>query len=283
MFNLERTVASFALFSELSTQAANIHGYLGETFAHAWVPIKTLENLLRLESATNVDSVDHDYALQCEQSQREALKRISLHGNFCNWPLSAVGGLDAGRPGDGFILKDVDIELIDGELLCILGPTGSGKTLLLMAMLQEAANFFPSSKKELRQYRQPIVGRVAYAGQEPWIQTATIRENILFGSNFDSERYGVVLRECGLKPDLEELEHGDLTIVGSRGRKLSGGQKARVGLARLAYRDADVFLLDDPFSSVDSGTGRNIYTNLIRRFLREKTCSGDASRVIFGK
>ncbi len=119
--------------------------------------------------------------------------------------------------------------------------------------------------------REPTVGRVAYTGQEPWIQTATIRQNILFGSDFDNERYGDVLRERGLEPNLKELAHEDLTIVGSRSIRLSGGQKAQAGLARLTYRHADVFLIDDPLSCVDSGMGRKIYTHLIHGFLREKT------------
>ncbi len=239
---------------------------------NAWTSIKTLDNLYRLESVTNVTSIEHDKALPPEHSQIKGLKRISLQGNFCRWPISAGEGLEAERPDDYFFLKDIDIEVFDGELLCILGPTGSGKTLLLMAMLQEAAKCLPSSTKEHFGYHHPIVGSVAYAGQEPWIYTGTIRENITFGSDFDSKRFNMVIRECGLEPDLKELRYGDRTLVGSRGIKLSGGQKSRVGLARLAYKDADVYLLDDPFSSLDSTTGRKIYDNLIHGVLRYKTC-----------
>ncbi len=278
-FDLKTTIITYSLINDYNNLLGLAINRVVNEIAPVWVPINTLEELLRLGSARNVDSIEYDALLckhdsipPCEHSQREGLKgSISLHGSFRIHSVSSDRGLEAESPRDGFVLKDLDIEVLDGELLCILGPTGSGKTFLLMAMLQEAGIFSPSSKKQLPQYNQPIVGRMAYAGQEPWVQSATIRENILFGSNFDTERYNAVIRDCGLEADLKVLVHGDLTIIGSRGIKLSGGQKARVCLARLAYKDADVYILDEPLSSVDSGTGREIYNNLICRLLRGKT------------
>ncbi len=270
-FNLQTALASFTLVLEFTLQANEFNTLVLGVGISSWGPLKTFENFLRLESAMKDTSIEHDKALPPEHSQIKGLKRISLQGNFRRWPMHADGGLEAETPNDDFVLKNIDIEVFDGELLCILGPTGAGKTLLLMAMLQEAAKCLPSSTKECFPYHHPIVGSVAYAGQDQWIYTGTIRENILFGSDFDSERYSVVVKECGLEPDLKVLKHGDFTLVGSRGIKLSGGQKARVGLARLAYKDADVYLLDDPFSSLDSSTGRKIYNNLICGLLRKKT------------
>ncbi len=238
----------------------------------AWEVVVSLEKLGRLCSDTSMTSIEHDTALPPEHPQLQRLKRISLQGSFCRKRVSADGDLQPALRSDNFVLKDVDIEVFDGELLCILGPTGSGKTFLLMAMLQEAVECLPSSPtKECIGYRHPILGSVSYAGQDQWIHSGTIRDNILFGSEFDKERYDRVVIESGLEFDLLKLRYGDLSLVGSRGIKLSGGQKARIGLARLAYRDADVYLMDDPLSSVDYNTGQKIYNNLICGLLREKT------------
>ncbi len=238
----------------------------------AWEVVVSLEELGRLCSDTSMTSIKHDTAFPPEYPQIQRLKRISLQGSFCRKRVFADGDLQPALRSDNFVLKDIDIEVFDGELLCILGPTGSGKTFLLMAMLQEAVECLPSSPtKECIGYYHPILGSVSYAGQDQWIHSGTIRDNILFGSEFDKERYDRVVIESGLEFDLLKLRYGDLSLVGSRGIKLSGGQKARISLARLAYRDADVYLMDDPLSSVDYTTGQKIYNNLICGLLREKT------------
>ncbi|RCN49284.1 ABC transporter, ATP-binding protein [Ancylostoma caninum] len=97
-----------------------------------------------------------------------------------------------------------------------------------------------------------IRGKVAYVPQLPWIQNMTVRDNILFGKPFDKSRYNEVLNACALKPDLKILTNGDMTEIGEKGINLSGGQKARIALARAVYQDCDVYLLDDPLSAVDA-------------------------------
>lgn len=104
-----------------------------------------------------------------------------------------------------------------------------------------------------------ISGSVAYVSQSAWIQSGNIEDNILFGSPLDKPRYKNVLHACALKKDLELLAHGDQTIIGDRGINLSGGQKQRVQLARALYQDADIYLLDDPFSAVDAHTGSELF------------------------
>ena len=94
-----------------------------------------------------------------------------------------------------------------------------------------------------------INGTLSYAAQEPWIFCGTLRQNILFGQAYDGERYWKVLQVCALYQDIQKFDHSDLTLVGERGVLLSGGQKARVNLARAIYRNADIYLLDDPLSS----------------------------------
>ena len=104
-----------------------------------------------------------------------------------------------------------------------------------------------------------VYGKKAYVSQTAWIQTGSIQENILFGSPMDSHRYQEVLRKCSLIKDLEMLPVGDQTEIGERGVTLSGGQKQRVQLARALYQDADVYLLDDPFSAVDAHTATSLF------------------------
>ena len=113
-------------------------------------------------------------------------------------------------------------------------------------------------------------GKIAYASQEPWIFSANIRQNILCGSDYDAQRYKTVVKSCALDKDLTLLPQGDQTPVGERGVSLSGGQKARINLARCLYVDADIYLLDDPLSAVDTHVGRQILDRAINGFLKDK-------------
>ena len=102
-------------------------------------------------------------------------------------------------------------------------------------------------------------GTIAYVSQSAWIQTGSIRDNILFGSPMDYQRYQQTLEKCSLVKDFELLPHGDLTEIGERGVNVSGGQKQRIQLARALYQNADIYLLDDPFSAVDAHTATSLF------------------------
>lgn len=104
-----------------------------------------------------------------------------------------------------------------------------------------------------------MYGTIAYVTQSAWIQTGSIRDNILFGADMDNLRYQETLDKCSLLKDLELLPYGDLTEIGERGVNLSGGQKQRIQLARALYQDADIYLLDDPFSAVDAHTATSLF------------------------
>ncbi|KAE9400658.1 P-loop containing nucleoside triphosphate hydrolase protein [Gymnopus androsaceus JB14] len=153
-----------------------------------------------------------------------------------------------------FLLK-IDGELIfmKGSINLIIGSTGSGKTSMLMALLSEM-HFIPSGPDSW--YNLPRNHGVAYAAQECWVQNATIKENIVFGLEFDEERYKKVLYQCALERDLELFQAGDETEVGEKGLTLSGGQKARVTLARAIYSKADIILLDDVLAALDVHTAK---------------------------
>lgn len=151
-----------------------------------------------------------------------------------------------------------------GELILVAGKSGTGKSSLLEAVLGE----LPVSSGQIRTAEG---SSLAYASQDCWIMSGTIRENILTGSAMDIERYCQVISVCSLLPDLEAMIESDLTKVGERGLTLSGGQKARVNLARCLYQKADIYLLDDPLSAVDSRVALHIFNHAIKGFLKGKT------------
>ncbi|XP_031394273.1 ABC transporter C family member 10-like [Punica granatum] len=159
-------------------------------------------------------------------------------------------------------LRNVNLTVKPAEKVAICGEVGSGKSTLLATILGEVAYVNGTVQ---------VHGRMAYVSQTAWIQTGTIQENILFGSPMESARYLETIRRCALEKDLEMLPFGDLTVIGERGVNLSGGQKQRIQLARALYQDADVFLLDDPFSAVDAHTATSLFNEYVMEALSGKT------------
>ncbi|XP_053679919.1 ATP-binding cassette sub-family C member 4-like [Anopheles nili] len=149
-------------------------------------------------------------------------------------------------------LSELNVRFKRGSLVGIVGPVGSGKSSILQVLLRE----LPVESGGLAM--SPNCS-IAYASQEPWLFTGTLRQNVLFGKQLDQYRYRQVLKVCALQPDLAHLPAGDLTIIGERGVSLSGGQKARICLARAVYRKADVYLLDDPLSAVDAHVAKHLF------------------------
>lgn len=158
-------------------------------------------------------------------------------------------------------LSNVNLTIKNEELVIITGVIGSGKTSLLNAL----AGFMKISSGSIIRNKEVLLCSTT------WIQNATVRENILFGKRFDAERYKQVLFACALEDDMAILPAGDKTEIGERGITLSGGQKARINLARACYADADVLLFDDVISAVDSKVARHIVVHLFRGLLRDKT------------
>uniref|UniRef100_A0A669DWJ6 Canalicular multispecific organic anion transporter 1 n=1 Tax=Oreochromis niloticus TaxID=8128 RepID=A0A669DWJ6_ORENI len=152
------------------------------------------------------------------------------------------------------LLKDVNLDIKPGQLVAVVGAVGSGKSSLMSALLGEMY----STKGFIN-----IQGSLAFVPQQAWIQNATLRDNILFGSPHEEKRFKDVIQACALAPDLELLPGGDLTEIGEKGINLSGGQKQRVSLARATYSQADIYLLDDPLSAVDSHVGKHLFEKVI--------------------
>ncbi|KAG0502407.1 hypothetical protein HPP92_002479 [Vanilla planifolia] len=160
------------------------------------------------------------------------------------------------------ILRNINLEISAGEKVAICGEVGSGKSTLLEAVLGE----IPKMDGTLH-----VFGKIAYVSQNAWIQTGTVRDNVLFGSIMDEHKYQETLKRCSLVKDIEMFPFGDLTEIGERGVNLSGGQKQRIQLARALYQDADIYLLDDPFSAVDAHTATSLFNEYIMGALFSKT------------
>ncbi|XP_046581519.1 ATP-binding cassette sub-family C member 4-like isoform X2 [Haliotis rubra] len=161
-----------------------------------------------------------------------------------------------------FSLKSIALNIKKGELMAVVGTVGSGKTSLLLALLGE----FPYQQGQIT-----LHGSVGYAAQQSWVFSGSVKQNILFGDKYDFKRYEAVVDACALQKDVGLMKYGDETLVGERGLLLSGGQKARLTLARSVYRDCDIYLLDDPLSAVDTKVGRHIFNKCIKLLLEEKT------------
>ncbi|XP_021764951.1 ABC transporter C family member 10-like [Chenopodium quinoa] len=166
--------------------------------------------------------------------------------------------MDTSKP----TLRNIDLDIHPGKKIAICGEVGSGKSTLLAAILGEVACMDGTVE---------VFGSIAYVSQTAWIQSGTIRENILFGSAMDDLRYRDTLHRCSLVKDLELLPYGDMTEIGERGVNLSGGQKQRIQLARALYKNADIYLLDDPFSAVDAKTATSLFNEYVMEALSEKT------------
>ncbi|GAB4841267.1 Multidrug resistance-associated protein 5 [Ancistrocladus abbreviatus] len=231
------------------------------TFRILQEPLRNFPDLVSMMAQTKVSLDRLSGFLQEEELQGDATTVLPrgitdtaieiMEGQFY-WDPSSM------RP----TLSGVQMKVEKGMLVAVCGVVGSGKSSFLSCILGE----IPKISGEVK-----VCGSAAYVSQSAWIQSGTIEENILFGSPMDKAKYKGVIHSCALKKDLENLSHGDQTIIGDRGINLSGGQKQRVQLARALYQDADIYLLDDPFSAVDAQTAAFLFKEFILTALACKT------------
>lgn len=195
----------------------------------------------------------------------QELHKSVTRDNLCKIPKISIEHVSAKWIPDSseYALHNVNIYIDRPQLVAIIGQVGSGKSSLFNMILKEV----PVCEGVIN-----IDGSISYACQETWLFSASVQQNILFGEPYQEERYKTVLKICALEPDLKLLPYGDKTIVGEKGKILSGGQKARINLARCVYKDADIYLLDDPLSAVDINVGKQLYEGCIKKFLSNKVC-----------
>ncbi|KAK4879973.1 hypothetical protein RN001_008119 [Aquatica leii] len=208
--------------------------------AETYVCIKRITTLLLLEEANDI------YQENDLQDNAIVIKNVSS-----KWSSKLE-----------YTLSNLNLNIPRGGLTSIIGLVGSGKSSLLNVILRE----MPVTDGDVF-----VKGRISYSSQEPWLFQETVKQNILFGSEYDHQRYQNVVKVCALQNDFRRLPHSDLTIVGDKGASLSGGQKARINLARTIYKEADIYLLDDPLSAVDTHVGKEIFEKCIKRHLKGKT------------
>ena len=163
--------------------------------------------------------------------------------------------------GEKPTLQGLNLSLGKGQKLGVMGPVGSGKTTLLNCLIDET----PSISGE-----KIAPSSISITTQEPWIFGGSIQQNILMHHDLDEKRYNEVINAACLTTDLENFDDGDQTIVGEKGVTLSGGQRARVSLARCLYSDAELYILDDPLAAVDPNVANRIFEQAVQKFLKDK-------------
>ncbi|KAF9134969.1 hypothetical protein BGW39_005266 [Mortierella sp. 14UC] len=187
-----------------------------------------------------------------EADERQPLLSASSSSSTAQESVSAI------KP----FLRDINLHIPRGALVAIVGPVGSGKSSLLQAMV---GTMMKSQGEVIRG------ATISYASQTPWIQNATIMDNILFDTPMEEERYWRVIKACSLEQDLTQFTLGDRTEIGERGVNLSGGQKARLSLARSVYYNAEMVIMDDPLSAVDAHVGKRLWQDCVLQELGKKT------------
>ncbi|XP_076295432.1 ATP-binding cassette sub-family C member 4 isoform X2 [Lasioglossum baleicum] len=230
-------------FNVLQLTMAILYPMAISSAAEASVSIKRLEHFLLLKENNN--TAIHAKPILGDGS-------ISMKCITASWADNAITST----------LHDISIHIKPGKLYAIVGSVGAGKSSFLQLIL-----------RELQQSRGDIQvnGSMSYASQEAWMFSGTVRNNILFGQSYNPKKYSEVVKVCALQKDFQQFNHGDKSLVGDRGASLSGGQRARINLARAVYRDTDIYLLDDPLSAVDTHVGKHLFKECIKDYLHDKT------------
>ncbi|KAJ4839221.1 Multidrug resistance-associated protein 9 [Turnera subulata] len=237
-----RAFTSLSLFQVIQFPLSHLPNIISQ-FVNAKVSLQRLEELLICQERILAPNLPVELGLPA----------ISIkNGNF-SW--------DSKEPK--CTLSNINLEIPTGSLIAIVGGTGDGKTSLISAILGELS---PLAGADV-----VIRGSVAYVPQVSWIFNATVRDNILFGLEYDPRRYWKAIDVAALQPDLDLLPGYDLTEIGERGINISGGQKQRVSMARAVYSNADVYIFDDPLSALDSHVSRQVFNSCIKEELQGKT------------
>lgn len=255
------TVISFGMFTLLGGDLTPARAFTSlSLFAVLRFPLFMLPNIITQAVNANVSLkrleelfLQEERVLLPNPPLDPGLPAISIKNGYFSWDSKAE------RP----TLSNINLDVPVGSLVAIVGSTGEGKTSLISAMLGELP---PTADASV-----VIRGTVAYVPQVSWIFNATVRDNILFGSVFESARYQKAIDVTALRHDLDLLPGGDLTEIGERGVNISGGQKQRISMARAVYSNSDVFVFDDPLSALDAHVARQVFDRCIKGELREKT------------
>ena len=254
--NVSNILTAMYIFNSMSDPLYNLPGFLTGIFDTS-VSMKRIEKFLLTRSS------DSSQIFHLSEESGKAIKIDScdfgIKNNSYNENLQE-------NENDIILLKNISLNIDRGELIGVFGEVGSGKTLLLNAILNNMDILNKYTKGNIK-----IYGRISYINQNPWILNDTIKNNILFFNEYDEERYKEILKICELEQDIKVISGGDYAEIGEKGVNLSGGQKARIAIARALYANADIYLFDDPLSAVDAYVGLKLFKNVIQKFLKGKT------------
>lgn len=253
---LEETVYSEGSYSRKRTRS-KIRSFLDLTDAEMSEYLSN-EDLTKISKDIKVgNTVPHYEPALIKQQSLDIADNPSgdLHVTFenvsCYW----------GSGNRSIALRNVTFRTTAKELTLINGPAGCGKSSLLAAILGE----LPPTEGQISS-----VGKIAYVPQTPWVFSDTLRENIVFGKQYNPFRYQAIVNACNLQKDIDKLSDGDLTLIGSNGFTLSQDQQARIGIARAAYSDADIYLLDDPLCAVEPRVAEQVFAKCICGLLSKR-------------
>ncbi|CAI9114290.1 OLC1v1014975C1 [Oldenlandia corymbosa var. corymbosa] len=225
-------------------------------------PVRLIPEALSALMQVNI-SFDRINSFLQEDEIKDHEDESRSHSNDLNLTIQIEDGCFSWHPDSATLtIHNVNLHVQRGQKVAVCGPVGAGKSSLLNAILGEIHKTSGNLS---------VHGDIAYVSQASWIQSGTIRENILFGEPMNNSKYEEALRVSALEKDIDSFEYGDLTEIGQRGINMSGGQKQRIQLARAVYRDADIYLLDDPFSAVDAHTGATLFNDCVMSALANKT------------
>ena len=259
--NLARRSTCLNISSAL-LQANDAHASLGRI--EDFLLLENLPAILRGQSEEDrADPVNNATIVTRDPSDQRAFSPYQVQSALNKPSILCVSNLTNRqvKRQDEFILHGIAFSTAPQSLTVITGPVGSGKSTLLSAIAGEISEVSGTIS---------FPGSFVYLPQTPWIFSGTIRENILFGQPHDETKYTRVIKACALTEDIQRFPGHDQTVVGEHGEVLSGGQQARVSLARAVYADADLYLLDDPLSAVDFKVGQHIFKTCINDLLGKK-------------
>ena len=227
------------------------------------ISIKRLQEFLLSEEHFNIQNLNHsdinDIAIKFENTTfgiknvKSNNKKINLEINYSNKNHERIN-----------LLENISLSVKKGEFVAILGNTGSGKTCLLNAIMNNYHIYSTDSNPEIN-------GEISFCPNQPWIMTETIKNNIIFFNEIKDKKYKEIISLCHLKDDFEKLSEGDQTIVNSTCSNVSEGEKMRISLSRCLYKNADIYLFDDPFSSLDNSIAQKIFQSVFCNYLKNKT------------
>ncbi|KAH8700278.1 putative ABC multidrug transporter [Talaromyces proteolyticus] len=261
--------SSLALFNSLRMPLNLLPQVLGQV-TDAWTGLMRIQEFLLAEEIK--DDIEWDDSMTDAISLEKASFTWERTPNNDKGKDSKTKGIERKRESpviseksdteaEPFKIKDLNFSVKRNELLAVIGTVGSGKTSLLAAL---------AGDMRLTDGSIRLGASRAYCPQYAWIQNATVKNNILFGKDYDERWYNTVVDACALRPDFDVFPSGDSTEIGERGITVSGGQKQRLNIARAIYFNADIVLMDDPLSAVDAHVGRHIMEHAICGLLKDK-------------